>query len=149
MFSEGLYFAAKDHCIDIGENNLASHEGSDGSRMVDRIERYGEWKTSIAENICFDDYDPQEILFNMLIGKFYFKFNFKDDGNPTRGHRNNMFSNDFRYAGLSVYHHKQYKFCCVMKFAVHFISSTEKRHSALDSLPNPEQIQSLNKKVNN
>ena len=68
IFSEGLYFAAKDHCIDIGENSLASHEGSDGSRMVDRIERYGEWKTSIAENICFDDIEPQEILFNMLIG---------------------------------------------------------------------------------
>ena len=71
----------------------------------------------------------------------------KDDGNPTRGHRNNLFSNDFRFAGLSVYHHKQYKFCCVMKFAVHFISSTEKRESALNSIPTLEQIQNINKRV--
>jgi uncharacterized protein YkwD len=68
-FSKGLYFASKDHAVDIGDNGLASHEGSDGSRMVDRIERYGEWKKSIAENICFDDVDPKEIIFNMVIGK--------------------------------------------------------------------------------
>ena len=38
--------------------------------MVDRVERYGEWKKSIAENICFDDIEPKEILYNMLIGKY-------------------------------------------------------------------------------
>ena len=71
-----------------------------------------------------------------------------DDGNPTRGHRNNLFSNDFRFAGLSVYHHKQYKFCCVMKFAVHFISSTAKRESALNSIPQMGQMAQFNQKVN-
>ena len=58
-----------------------------------------------------------------------------------------MFSNDFRFAGLSVYHHKQYKFCCVMKFAVHFLSSTEKRTSALNTLTNEDQIKMISRTV--
>ncbi len=61
-FSEGLYLAAQDHCKDIGRRGIASHEGSDGSRMCDRIDRYGEWEISIAENISFDDSDPKEII---------------------------------------------------------------------------------------
>ena len=69
QFSSGLSQACKDHVIDIGKNSLASHEGSDGSKMIDRIQKYGKWKTSLAENICFDDIDPKEILFNMLVGK--------------------------------------------------------------------------------
>lgn len=30
--------------------------------MCDRVEKYGEWMISIAENICFDDSDPKEIV---------------------------------------------------------------------------------------
>ena len=41
---------------------MASHENEDGSRMCDRVEKYGEWMISIAENICFDDSDPKEIV---------------------------------------------------------------------------------------
>lgn len=58
-----------------------------------------------------------------------------------------MFSSDFRHAGLSVYHHKQYKFCCVMKFAVHFISSTARRESALNSIPTKDQVEYISRKV--
>ena len=84
--SQGLYRAAKDHCVDIGNNGIASHEGSDGLRMCDRIEVYGDWKISIAENICFDDYDPVEIIIGLIV----------DDGNSSRGHRSNLFNPDFK-----------------------------------------------------
>jgi len=30
--------------------------------MCDRVDRYGDWSISIAENICFDDSDPLEIV---------------------------------------------------------------------------------------
>lgn len=45
--------------------------------MCDRIDKYGEWEVSIAENICFDDKDPKDIILGQLI----------DDGNLSRGHR--------------------------------------------------------------
>ena len=54
--------AAQDHCRDIGKRGVASHEGIDGTRMCDRIDKYGEWEVSIAENICFDDKDPKDII---------------------------------------------------------------------------------------
>lgn len=68
QMSQGLNQACRDHVDDIGRHGLASHEGSDKSKMIDRIQRYGKWKTSLAENICFDDVDPKEILFNMIVG---------------------------------------------------------------------------------
>lgn len=61
-YSEGLSLAGFDHCKDIGQRGVASHEGVDGSRMCDRVDKYGEWSISIAENICFDDSDPMEIV---------------------------------------------------------------------------------------
>ena len=38
--------------------------------MIERVQRFGQWQRSLAENICFDDDDPKEIVFNMLVGKF-------------------------------------------------------------------------------
>ena len=50
--------------------------------MCDRVDKYGEWSISIAENICFDDSDPTEIVLGQII----------DDGNANRGHRLNVFN---------------------------------------------------------
>ncbi len=54
--SEGLNSAAKDHAVDIGNNGIAGHAGSDGSDMTSRIERYGEWMGHIGENISFGEF---------------------------------------------------------------------------------------------
>lgn len=106
--SVGLHLAAKDHVLDIGKNGLVSHEGTDKTRMTHRIERYGEWSISIAENIGFDDADAEDIVFGMII----------DDGNKSRGHRRNIFNNEFRNIGVACGPHKYYKHCTVLNFAV-------------------------------
>jgi uncharacterized protein YkwD len=41
------------HAIDIGNNGLVGHTGSDKSDMTARIERFGEWMGNIGENISF------------------------------------------------------------------------------------------------
>ena len=51
VWSEALSKAALDHAIDIGENNLHGHDGSNGSILSDRIEKYTEWDDSCAESI--------------------------------------------------------------------------------------------------
>jgi len=108
--AQGMYFAARDHSVDIGNSGAATHEGSDGSRLCDRIDRYGDWDISIAENIIFDDYKPKTIVFSMLI----------DDGNASRGHRNNILSPDFKFLGVAVNEHSRFKFVTVVTFAVNF-----------------------------
>lgn len=113
--SIGLYLAAKDHIRDIGINGLASHEGTDGSRMCDRIDKYGEWQISIAENIGFDDSKALDIVLNMII----------DDGNNSRGHRMNIFSDDYRSVGVACGPHRDYKYATVINFAVSYKDNPE------------------------
>lgn len=78
--------------------------------MCDRIDKYGEWEISIAENICFDDSDPLEIILGQLI----------DDGNKTRGHRLNIFNQEFQFLGVACGPHKNYRHCTVLNFAVRY-----------------------------
>ena len=56
--------AAKDHAIDLGSKGLSSHEGSDGSSISDRIEKYIEWDGAIAENLDFCYKFAQNIVMN-------------------------------------------------------------------------------------
>ncbi len=102
--------------MDIGQRGVASHEGHDGSRMCNRIDKYGEWEVSIAENICFDDCEAREILFGMLI----------DDGNQSRGHRHNLFNSDFSKVGVACGPHKNYRHCTVINFAVKYLDKIKK-----------------------
>lgn len=123
--STGLYLAAKDHVRDIGINGLASHEGTDGSRMCDRIEKYGEWQISIAENIGFDDSKARDIVLNMFI----------DDGNNSRGHRRNIFSEDFRSIGVACGPHRDYKHATVINFAVSYKDNPEFQQKKKETQP--------------
>lgn len=113
--SEGMYLAAQGHCKDIGERGVASHQGKNGSRMCDRLDEFGDWEVSIAENISFDDYDPREIVLGQLI----------DDGNPSRGHRFNLFNDEFGVVGVACGPHKKFKHCCVINFAVGFCDKVD------------------------
>ncbi len=48
--------------MDIGNRGEATHEGTDGSRLCDRLDKYGEWHVSIAENIVFQDSTAKDII---------------------------------------------------------------------------------------
>jgi uncharacterized protein YkwD len=47
---DGLASAVNDLASDLGPKGVIGHVGSDGSSMSDRIERYGQWQYSYAEN---------------------------------------------------------------------------------------------------
>lgn len=128
--SNGLYLASKDHVRDIGINGLASHEGTDGSRMCDRIEKYGEWHISIAENIGFDDSKARDIVINMIV----------DDGNSSRGHRNNIFSTDFKSIGVACGPHRDYKHVVVINFAVSYKDNAELQNKKQNGNNEPIEI---------
>lgn len=52
-----------------------------------------------------------------------------------RGHRLNIFSERFRFAGLAVGPHKKFKFCCVVNFAVEYEEKDEDEIVFHDQLP--------------
>ena len=53
VWSDGLYVAAMDHCLDAGANNLTSWMGSDGSNPGTRIARYGKAGPSQGQNLAY------------------------------------------------------------------------------------------------
>ena len=113
--SKGLYLASRDHSEDLGKSGRTSHTGTDGSRMNERIERYGDWDHSIAENIAFDDDHAKDIVYGMLI----------DDGNKTRGHRRNILNPHFQYFGIACHQHSKHKMVTVIDFAVQYLDKSD------------------------
>ena len=106
-YSEELSKAAKDHANDIGEHNLHGHDGSDGSMLSDRIERYTEWDDSCAESIDLGYKTADNIILNLLI----------DDGSEGRNQRINLFSTNYKHIGIGCGFHKSYNHCSVFVYA--------------------------------
>ena len=78
-------------------NNIEGHVSSDGSSLTDRLERRcgeitsGAW----AENIGSDfDVEGRNHALKTVLGLII------DDGVPSRGHRKNIFSNEYKYIGI-------------------------------------------------
>jgi uncharacterized protein YkwD len=106
-FSKGLYLAAKKHLKDMDEHGLASHKGSDGSNLSDRVDLFGQWRVLVAENIAFNDYLAEDILINFVL----------DDGNVNRGHRENLFNEKLGVIGIACGDHSTHGNCSVLNFA--------------------------------
>ncbi len=105
--SMGLSLAAQDHVKDQGLKGIEGHLGSDGSEPWDRANRYGNWKSTIAENIGYGEKKARELVMRLII----------DDGVRNRGHRNNIFNHEFKVVGIATGKHTVYGSMCVMVFA--------------------------------
>ena len=106
IHSEELSKAAKDHAKDMGENGLTGHDGSDGSMLSDRIEKYTEWDDLCAENIDLGFKVADNIILNILV----------DDGEEGRNQRINLFSQAYKYIGIGCAKHKNYEHCSVFVY---------------------------------
>jgi uncharacterized protein YkwD len=61
-YSPTLSKIALSHCLDTKANG---HTGGDGSTVGQRVERYGQWKRRVAENIAYGESDAQNILLRL------------------------------------------------------------------------------------
>lgn len=107
---KGLSKAADDHVRDQSRTGRTGHTGSDRSGLRNRIERYGDWKVRIAENIAYGGSSARQIVIYLLI----------DDGIKSRGHRKNFLNPDFRLVGVATGSHPSYNVMSVMDFAATF-----------------------------
>ena len=107
IYSESLSKSALDHANDIGKQGLHNHEGSNGSLLSDRIEKYTEWDGAIAESLQFCYKNAENIILSLLI----------DDGSSEKHQRENLFSEEFQYIGIGCAKHKTFKLCTVFNYA--------------------------------
>jgi uncharacterized protein YkwD len=106
-----LESSALDHVKDLSQNDKLSHISADGSSIQHRIERYGTWRGFIGENIDCGNRSAIHIVMMLLI----------DDGDASRGHRENCLNPNFLEVGAAIASHPSYQCCCVMDFATRVI----------------------------
>ncbi len=112
-FNEGLARAARLHAQDIGPRGSIEHLGTDGTRLSVRLNRLGTWHGTIGENIGTLEEDPRQVVIQLLV----------DDGVPGRGHRHNLFNQDFHQAGAGHAPHREYRVVTVIDYADGFVSN--------------------------
>jgi uncharacterized protein YkwD len=103
----GLCLAARDHALDQSRTGGVGHDGSDGSQLRDRIERYGTWTGSIAECISYGKGTAAEVVMRLVV----------DDGVPDRGHRRTILNDVYRQIGVACEPHPSFGAVCVIDFA--------------------------------
>lgn len=110
--SKGMSKAAAHHVKAICPKGLTGHKSPDGLDPFDRMDLYGSWKSSAAENISYGDNTAREIVIALLI----------DDGVSSRGHRKNILDIEMNKTGVAFSDsHKEWKYVCVIDYAADYI----------------------------
>jgi Cysteine-rich secretory protein family len=93
--SYGMSFAAHKHSIFLLPAQKLVHTGKNGSSMSNRLEEFGDWQTTIGENMLRTTKDTRTaelIVLEWII----------DDGVKNRGHRENLFKTTFKKIGVGI-----------------------------------------------
>ena len=138
QYKNELSFAAQDHLKDISLKGLTSHDGSNGSQLPERIEKYIEWDDLIGESLDFGFYNPENIILSLLI----------DDGVKERYQRSNLFSEEFKYCGIACGNHRDLNTCCVIIYSKNLRKLGEKCNNGVNYI-NDYIERTLNRTKNN
>jgi uncharacterized protein YkwD len=110
-WSQGLACAAAQLVSEQSLSGETGHLGTNTGDMQKRIERHGKWIGTIGENIGYGPSDPRLSVIQLIV----------DDGVRDRGHRTNIYNENFKTVGISCGSHPKYDSMSVMDFAGGFI----------------------------
>src|SRR5206468_10446606 len=108
--SRGMSLGSKDHVKEQESTGVISHQGRDGRRPGDYVNRYGRWQGTISENISYGIDSARAMIMALII----------DDGIPDRGHRQNMFEAQARLLGVACSNRVAGQILCVTTFATEY-----------------------------
>lgn len=96
QWNDGLYLAARVHCIDAGTSGFPGHMGSDASYPEQRLRRYGSFKGNPGENLVLGaNLSPIDIVMKM----------FMDDSDEKKRARKFLLTKNFKSTGMYVCKH--------------------------------------------
>lgn len=101
-----LALAAFDHAEAQGAIGGTGHVSTDGASPGERVRRRG-GDIYVGEGIYYGPRQAVEVVRSLII----------DDGVPDRGHRELLFTADFRFAGIGCSEHREYEHMCVVDLA--------------------------------
>jgi uncharacterized protein YkwD len=128
--SKGMCLGAKDQSFDQSQSGAVSHQGKDKTFSWERVQRYGDWKNPISENISYDSGTARDIVINLII----------DDGVPSRGHRNNIFNSSYIVTGISCGSHPLFGGMCVCTFAGGFTEKPTQNSTQTPAAPKARKL---------
>ncbi len=116
-WSQGISQAALSHALDVGTRGGNGHKNARGEMPWDRMARFGQWQGHAGENIDYGNNDARSIVISLIV----------DNGVPSRSHRKNIFSRNFRVTGIAIASHARTGTMCVMNFATKYYEVGEER----------------------
>ncbi|MBE9060487.1 CAP domain-containing protein [cf. Phormidesmis sp. LEGE 11477] len=96
---------AKAHATD-QVHGATGHNGSDGSSFFDRLNSFGIQSSGAGENIAYGPTTARDVIMSLIV----------DDGVPGRGHRTNIFADDWTVAGAGCGPHATFRTVCVINY---------------------------------
>jgi hypothetical protein len=101
-----LAAAAADHVAQQSLSGRTGHYDRDGSGPSARVVRRGGGRM-VTEVIAYGAFDAADVVRQLVV----------DDGVPDRGHRNAVFEDRLRYAGVACGPHPKFRTMCVIDMA--------------------------------
>ena len=92
--------------MNMGPTGAIGHDGVDGSSFEDRMKRYVALEGYRGENISYGCNDPKEVIVDLAI----------DDGVSNRGHRTNIFNENYKLVGCFTGFHKAHNTSTVLNY---------------------------------
>lgn len=96
-WSDDLEKAASEHLSDICPLGLTCNSSSDGTKTLNRIEKYGHINVCWADSLQFGALSTKELLERLIVC----------DGDPKRDHRNSLFCKNFTLCGVATSSHSK------------------------------------------
>jgi uncharacterized protein YkwD len=105
--SKGMSQAAGEHAAEQAATGGTGHAGKNGSQVGDRVNRHGNWRYRVGENISYGNGSPRDMVLQLIV----------DDGVANRGHRKNIFEKRYKVVGVGIDKHPRYGHVCVTTYA--------------------------------